>query len=112
MPIYQRKSYKQLLDWKSISNGSTAMLIEGARRVGKSTVAKEFGEKEYGSYILVDFTRVNDEFKQTFLDTRMDLDSFFLYLQAAFGTTLEKRNSLIIFDEVSFSLLHESSSSI
>lgn len=100
MPLYQRKSYKQLLGWKSISNGSTAMLIEGARRVGKSTVAKEFGEKEYGSYILVDFTRVNDEFKQTFLDTRMDLDSFFLYLQAAFGTTLEKRNSLIIFDEV------------
>lgn len=98
--MYQRKAYHHLLNWKHTSNGSTAMLIEGARRIGKSTLAKEFAENEYVSYILVDFTRVNDEFRQTFLDTRINLDSFFLYLQATFGTILQPRNSLIIFDEV------------
>ena len=78
------------------------MLIEGARRVGKSTIAEEFAKNEYGSYVLVDFSIATDSFKQTFLDTRNDLDSFFLYLSAEYGVTLEKRNSLVIFDEVQF----------
>ncbi len=76
------------------------MLIEGARRVGKSTIAEEFAKNEYGSYLLVDFTIASAEFKQTFLDTRNDLDSFFLYLSAAMGVSLKERDSLIIFDEV------------
>ena len=98
--MYQRKVYDKLLEWKRTSNGSTAMLIEGARRIGKSTIAKQFAEREYSSYILVDFTRVTNEFKQMFYETRTDLDSFFLYLQATFGVTLRLRNSLIVFDEV------------
>ena len=98
--IFRRKAYQRLLDWKRRTDGKTAMLIEGARRVGKSTIAKEFAEREYSSYVLVDFTNVTSEFKQTFLDTRIDLDSFFLYLSAAFGVRLVPRKTLIIFDEV------------
>ena len=98
--MFRRKIYDKLLRWKRESNGLTAMLIEGARRVGKSTVAEEFAKNEYASYLLVDFTRVTDEFKQTFLDMRMDLDGLFLYLQATFGVTLKRRESLVIFDEV------------
>jgi len=98
--MFARKAYNKLLEWKKSSDGDSAMLIEGARRVGKSTIAEEFAKNEYGSYILVDFTTVSREFKQTFLDTRTDLDSFFLYLSATFGITLKKRNTLIIFDEV------------
>ena len=100
MRMFKRKVYDKLLRWKQESNGSSAMLIEGARRVGKSTVAEEFAKNEYASYLLVDFTRVTNEFKQTFLDMRMDLDGFFLYLQATFGATLKRRNALVIFDEV------------
>ena len=98
--VFRRKAYQRLLEWKRTSDGNTAMLIEGARRVGKSTVAKEFAEREYESYVLVDFTNVTAEFKQTFLDTRIDLDSFFLYLSATFGVRLVPRKSLVIFDEV------------
>lgn len=98
--MFRRKAYDRLLEWKSTVRGGTAMLIEGARRVGKSTVAVEFGRNEYQSYVLVDFTRVTDEFKQTFLDMRTDLDGFFLYLAATFGVTLKPHKSLIIFDEV------------
>lgn len=76
------------------------MLIEGARRVGKSTIAEEFARNEYNSYALVDFTKVGDEFRRTLLDTRGDLDSFFLYLSAMLGVTLTERKSLVIFDEV------------
>lgn len=98
--MFKRKAYRDLLTWKQQSNGSTALLVEGARRVGKSTIVEEFARREYGSYLLIDFTRVNSEFKQMFLDTRVDLDSFFLYLQATFGVTLPPHDSLIVFDEV------------
>ena len=98
--MFRRKIYDRLVAWKKESNGSTALLIEGARRVGKSTVAEEFAKNEYDSYILIDFSRVSDGFKQTFLETRNDLDAFFLYLTAEFGVMLKKRRSLIIFDEV------------
>lgn len=98
--MFKRKLYQQLLDWKKRSNGSSAMLVEGARRVGKSTIVEEFGQSEYRSYVLVDFTLASDEFKQTFLDMRTDLDGFFLYLSAAYGVRLYPRESLIIFDEV------------
>lgn len=98
--MFRRKAYERLLKWKTESHGTTAMLIEGARRVGKSTVAVEFAKREYKSYVLVDFTRVSSDFKSIFLDTRNDLDSFFLYLAATFGVTLIPRKSLVIFDEV------------
>ena len=98
--MFKRKIYDELLAWKSASKGSTALLIEGARRVGKSTVVEEFAKAEYETYLLIDFTKVTDGFKQTFLDTRSDMDSFFLYLSAEFGADLRERKSLVIFDEV------------
>lgn len=79
--MFRRKAYDRLLAWKG-ADDRTAMLIEGARRVGKSTVAEEFAKNEYESYALIDFTRVDAEFKQTFLDLRNDLDGLFLYLSA------------------------------
>ena len=100
MALYRRKIYDKLLGWKQESAGKSAMLIEGARRVGKSTIAEEFARREYASYLIVDFSRVTSDFKQTFLDTRNNLDSFFLYLTAAYGANLVERDSLIIFDEV------------
>lgn len=98
--MFRRKAYDQLVEWKRSSGGQTAMLIEGARRVGKSTIAEEFARNEYNSYALVDFTKVGDEFRRMLLDTRGDLDSFFLYLSATLGVTLTERKSLVIFDEV------------
>lgn len=97
--MFRRKAYDRLLAWKG-ADDRTAMLIEGARRVGKSTVAEEFAKNEYESYALIDFTRVDAEFKQTFLDLRNDLDGLFLYLSAALGVTLTQHQSLVIFDEV------------
>ena len=98
--MFKRKIYDELLAWKSASKGSTALLVEGARRVGKSTVVEEFAKAEYETYLLIDFTKVTDGFKQTSLDTRSDMDSFFLYLSAEFGADLRERKSLVIFDEV------------
>ena len=98
--MFKRKITEQLISWKDRSQGSTALLIEGARRVGKSTTVEHFARQEYETYILVDFTTITEDFRQTFLDTRADLDSFFLYLSAEFGVQLQQRNSLIIFDEV------------
>ena len=98
--MYKRKAYEKLLKWKHESNGSTAMLVEGARRVGKSTLVEEFAKHEYQSYVMIDFTKVSSEFRQVFLDTRTDLDGFFLYLSALFGVKLVARDTLIIFDEV------------
>lgn len=71
-----------------------------AQRVGKTTVAKEFAENEYEHYALIDFALETEEFKQTFLDMRTDLDGSFLYLLAALGTTLMSHHALIIFDEI------------
>lgn len=98
--MFKRKIYNELLAWKSRSRGSTALLVEGARRVGKSTIVEEFARAEYETYLLIDFTKVTADFKQTFLDTRSDMNSFFLYLSAEFGADLRERESLIIFDEV------------
>ncbi len=98
--MFRRKIYDDLLAWKRDARGKSALLIEGARRVGKSTIVEEFAKREYESYVLVDFTKTSRDFEQSFLDTRSDLDSFFLYLSAAFGASLKERNTLIIFDEV------------
>ncbi len=98
--MFKRKIYEKLLAWKSESKGRSALLIEGARRVGKSTIVEEFACSEYEKYLLIDFTRVSASFKQTFLDTRSDMDSFFLYLAAEFGAQLIEHRTLIVFDEV------------
>ena len=98
---FKRKIYSKLLSWKNETHGKTAVLIEGARRVGKSTIAEEFGKNEYRSYILIDFTKVSDTVIRLF-DDLSDLDYIFLQLQVIFKKDLYKRESLIIFDEVQF----------
>lgn len=99
--IFKRKIYDRLLEWKSTSDGSSALLIEGARRIGKSTIAEEFAKKEYEDYLLIDFSIVEDDIKDLFNHVS-DINRFFLGLQTLTGKTLPKRKSLIIFDEVQF----------
>ena len=99
MMMFKRKIYNQLLQWKEESQGRTALLIEGARRVGKSTVVEEFGKNEYESYILIDFSVASQTVKNLFEDLS-DLNFFFLQLQLHYRTDLTERKSLIIFDEV------------
>jgi uncharacterized protein len=95
----KRKIYDQLLSWKK-ENGKTALLIEGARRVGKSTVAEAFAKEEYDSHILIDFSIASDEIKSLFDKYASNLDDFFFFLTSITGITLNERRSLIIFDEV------------
>ena len=96
----KRKIEEKLLKWKKESNGKTALLIDGARRVGKSYIVEEFAKQHYKSYILIDFNQVGSEITDLFDMNLRDLDSFFMYLSAAFNVKLYKRESLIIFDEV------------
>ena len=91
--IFKRKTYRQLLEWKATENGRTAILVEGARRVGKSTIVEQFARKEYKSYILIDFNRVGKNVVELWNDL-MDLDRIFLLLQQIFKTTLYERNSV------------------
>ena len=95
----ERKIYKKIVDWKCSSNGSKALLIEGARRIGKSTVVEEIGKNEYKSYILIDFNKASKKTKEVFDDLN-NLDLFFNTLQLEYNKRLYKRESLIIFDEV------------
>ena len=97
--IFKRKIYDRLLKWKQESNGESAVLIQGARRIGKSTIVEEFAKKEYSSYLLVDFNKASETIKSLFNDL-MDLDFIFLQLQTIYNVVLERRNSVIIFDEV------------
>lgn len=97
--IFERKIYQKMLNWKNEFNGKTALLIKGARRVGKSTVAKEFAEKEYSSYILIDFSIAPKEVHNLFSDIS-NLNYLFLKLQLIYHVNLENRKSVIIFDEV------------
>lgn len=96
----ERKAYMKLKEWKEASNGSTALLIDGARRVGKSYLAVQFAEKEYDSYILIDFAQVGSDIKRMFEEDISDLDFFFSKLSTLWNVTLHRRRSLIIFDEV------------
>jgi len=96
---FKRKIYAKMLEWKSESKGRTALLIEGARRIGKSTIVEEFAIREYETYILIDFNKASEEVKSLF-DDLMDLDFIFLRLQAIFHKSLRLRKSVIIFDEV------------
>ena len=97
--IFERKIYTDLLHWKNESQGKTAILIQGARRIGKSTIAEEFGKNEYETYILIDFSNTSKEIKSLFEDMS-DLNNFFRMLQFYTNTTLINRKSVIIFDEV------------
>ena len=97
--IFKRKIYDKLLEWKK-KNGSEALLIEGARRVGKSTIVKEFAQNEYDSFLLIDFARASDEIKNYFARFNNDLNTLFMMLQNVYGVELKERKSLIIFDEV------------
>jgi len=96
----QRKIEDKIMDWKIKSNGKTALLIDGARRVGKSFIVEDFARKNYRSYILIDFNEVGKEIIDLFDMNLRDLDSFFMYLSAAFNIKLYDRESLIILDEV------------
>lgn len=98
--MLKRKIYDKLLKWKNQSNGSTAILIDGARRVGKSYIVEEFGKNEYESYITIDFGNISQDVLDLFIYDTTNLDLFFAKLSAYYGKTLHKRNSLIIFDEV------------
>lgn len=95
----KRKIYQNLCEWKKSANGTKALMIEGARRIGKSTVAEEFGKKEYKSYILIDFNKASKKVKNLF-DELTNLDVFFQSLSLEYNTRLYKRESLIIFDEI------------
>lgn len=97
--IFKRKFYEKMLAWKQEKDGSTALMIKGARRVGKSTIAEEFARNEYESYILVDFTKVGPEIPALFDDVS-DLDRIFMALQFYFNVTLVPRKSVIILDEI------------
>ena len=98
--ILKRKIYDKLLAWRKRSNGKTALLLDGARRVGKSYIAELFASQEYKSHILIDFANVSDEIQNLFLHESYDLDLFFAKLSAFYGTRLYLRDSLIIFDEI------------
>ena len=97
---FRRKIYGRLLEWKETSNGKSAVLIEGARRVGKSTIAEEFARKEYDDYILLDFALESKDMRQNFEDNIGDLDTFFRNLFIIKGKDLPRRRAVIIFDEV------------
>lgn len=97
--MFRRKIYEKILEWKKESDGNTALLIEGARRVGKSTIAEEFAKNEYESYILIDFSIASKTVTELFEDIS-NLDYIFLQLQMQYKTDLIERKSLIIFDEV------------
>ena len=98
----KRKIYENILKWKKESNGATALLIEGARRVGKSYIAEKFAKENYKSFILIDFSKVADEVKRLFNDYLDNLDYLFTYLSQYYGTKLYERESLFIFDEIQF----------
>lgn len=95
----KRKIYEKLIEWKNSSNGTKALLIEGARRIGKSTIAEELGKNEYKSYIMIDFNQASKKILDSF-DNLVNLDIFFQTLSLEYNKRLYPRESLIIFDEI------------
>ena len=98
--ILKRKAYQKLLEWKNECNGSRALMIEGARRIGKSTICEEFAKNEYESYILIDFAKKDKEVEDYFNNYLNDLDTLFMLIQTHYKVDLYERKSVIIFDEV------------
>ena len=97
--MIRRKIYNKIVEWKQSTNGTKALLIEGARRIGKSTIVEEFGKNEYKSYIMIDFNKASKRVKSLFDDIN-NLDIFFQSLSLEYNTRLFKRESLIVFDEI------------
>ncbi|MBQ4512117.1 MAG: AAA family ATPase [Anaerolineaceae bacterium] len=97
---YKRKIYEDILKWKNENKGKKALLIEGARRVGKSTIVEEFARNEYESYLLIDFSRTTVKVKNIFRNHLDDIDLFYQLLEAELNSSLKRRKSLLIFDEV------------
>lgn len=93
MAAFRRKIYTKMLDWKDRYSNKYALLIEGARRVGKTTIVEEFAKKKYESYLLIDFTTATDETKQWFKDYSDDLDTLFRQLQFRYSTALKKERA-------------------
>ena len=98
--IFRRKIYSKLLDWKKNFANEKALLIEGARRIGKSTIVEEFGKSEYRSYLLIDFNDASNVVKDAFEKYLNDLDTFFMILSTEYSVTLYPNESLVIFDEI------------
>lgn len=98
--IFKRKIYPKLLDFKK-EEGKYSLLIEGARRIGKSTIVREFAQREYDSFVFIDFQEDKERAREPF-DYLPDLDSFFQSLMLNYNTILHQRKSLIVFDEVQF----------
>ena len=96
----KRKIYNELINWKNTELGRTALLIDGARRVGKSYIAEEFAKNEYRSYIMIDFNRASEEIKDLFTNYLEDLDMLFMYLSNFYNVKLYERETLFILDEV------------
>ena len=98
--MFRRKCYEKLLEWKASSKGRTALLIEGARRVGKTTLAESFADAEYDAHLVIDFSRASREVKNAFDEHSNDIDTLLRMLQLYYGVELPRRQSVIIFDEV------------
>lgn len=98
--IFKRKIYEKLIHWKTDARGTKALFVEGARRIGKTTIVEEFARKEYKSYIMIDFNDASEAVKDAFLNYLQDLDTFFLILSTEYKTTLYPRESVLIFDEI------------
>ena len=98
--VYRRKIYDKLLSWKEKTQGKKALVIEGARRIGKSTIVEEFAKREYQSYLFIDFNDASQTVRDCFEHHLGDLDTFFMLLSTEYGVRLHERRSLIVFDEV------------
>ena len=98
--VFKRKLYDKLVEWKNRSKGETALLIEGARRTGKSTLVKEFGEREYKSFVIIDFMKPNRKVVSAIKNHPDDLNKVFAEISFAYRVRLYERNTLIVFDEV------------
>lgn len=98
--IFERKIYEKMVNWKNDTQGTKALFIEGARRIGKSTIVEEFAKNEYKSYILIDFNDVSESIKDAFINYLQDLDTFFMILSTEYRTTLHPGESVLIFDEI------------
>lgn len=98
--VFKRKIYDKLLEWKELSAGTSAVLLEGARRIGKSTIVQEFAKAEYDDYLLLDFAKENKDVKNNFLENMDDLDTFFRNLFLLKKKSLTGKRCVIVFDEV------------
>lgn len=98
--IFKRKVYDKLLEWKELSAGSSAVLLEGARRIGKSTIVEEFAQNEYDDYMILDFAKENKDIKKNFEENMDDMDTFFRNLFLLKGRSLKGERCALIFDEV------------